>query len=430
MDSDKARPRLAATLVVVRDAPAGLEVLLLQRADRGDHNSGAWVFPGGLLDGADAQARGHCVGPDDTVASALLGVASGGLDHGIAAIRETFEEAGLLFADTADGRAVDLQSEAGHRLGDCRGALQRGETTLAELCRNVGLRLRTDRLHYIAHWLTPLGRAKRFDTRFFLAVLPPGQASAPDAVETVQQVWLPPAQALSPQNTRRLMTPTRAVLEQLARFADTTALLAWAAGPRDVRRVLPRLATGSAGEQPVLPGDPAWDEIGLLDPTGRGDARCELQPGVPVLLAPGVLRLTATDGANSYLVAAGEGAWALVDPGPDLGSYHAAVEATVGAAAGALRWLCLTDGTTPAAAPLARGAVQVLGPGSPSAAALPAGLQLLRGAGRLAYLHGASGLLFAGAPPPEPDWRHTPGARWLAPRRGFLQPLATEGHAP
>ena len=87
--------RPAATLVVMRDAPAGLEVLLLRRAERGDHSSGAWVFPGGVLDARDPQGHRHCGALDDSAESRLLGVADGALDYYVAALRECFEEAGL-----------------------------------------------------------------------------------------------------------------------------------------------------------------------------------------------------------------------------------------------------------------------------------------------------------------------------------------------
>ena len=102
-------PRQSASVIVLRDAPRGLEVLLLKRAEKpGDQNSGASVFPGGLLDKADAGHHELCTGLTDAEASARLGVPSGGLDYWIAAVRECFEEAGLLFATEADGSLVDL----------------------------------------------------------------------------------------------------------------------------------------------------------------------------------------------------------------------------------------------------------------------------------------------------------------------------------
>src|SRR6186713_939543 len=94
-------PRPAATIVVVRDGAAGIEVLLSRRADGSDYTSGAWVFPGGIVDARDRDAHPACYGLDDAEASARLGLAQGGLDFFVAAIRESFEESGLLF-----GRAV------------------------------------------------------------------------------------------------------------------------------------------------------------------------------------------------------------------------------------------------------------------------------------------------------------------------------------
>jgi 8-oxo-dGTP pyrophosphatase MutT (NUDIX family) len=173
-------PRAAATLVVVRDAPHGLEVLLLRRAEKGDHNSGAWVFPGGLVDPADRACHAACIGLGDAAASARLGVQQGGLDHYVAAIRECFEEAGLLFAVDASDRLISLHGEVGERLSALRRPLHAGTCEVADLCRDFGLRLACDRLFYVAHWITPLGRPKRFDTRFFLAALPPGQTSMHD----------------------------------------------------------------------------------------------------------------------------------------------------------------------------------------------------------------------------------------------------------
>src|SRR5215207_2454859 len=90
-------PRPASTIVVIRDGAEGIEVLLSRRAERGDHNSGAWVFPGGIVEKSDALARSAVTGLDDGEASRRLGLANGGLDYYVAAIRECFEESGLLF---------------------------------------------------------------------------------------------------------------------------------------------------------------------------------------------------------------------------------------------------------------------------------------------------------------------------------------------
>ena len=156
---DARPPRAAATLVVVRDAQPGIEVLLSRRAERGDHNSGAWVFPGGIVDPGDRESHACCAGIDDAAASARLGVASGGLDYYIAAVRECFEESGLLFATDAGGELVRLDDAERAHLAAWRGPLHRNERALGELCREFGLTLALDRLVYLSHWLTPLGRA-------------------------------------------------------------------------------------------------------------------------------------------------------------------------------------------------------------------------------------------------------------------------------
>ena len=106
-------PRAAATIVVVRNGAGGIEVLLSRRAERGDHNSGAWVFPGGIVDPGDRQAHGCCAGLDDAAASAQLGLPAHGLDYYIAAVRECFEESGLLFATDRSGELVGLADATG-----------------------------------------------------------------------------------------------------------------------------------------------------------------------------------------------------------------------------------------------------------------------------------------------------------------------------
>jgi ADP-ribose pyrophosphatase YjhB (NUDIX family) len=305
-------PRDAATVVVVRAGTPGLQVLLLQRAERGDHNSGAWVFPGGLLDPADREAAGLPIDMSDGEASARLRLERGGLAFYLAAIRECFEESGILYAVDGQGEFVSLEGEAGAQLAALRHELKDGHCTLADICRRFSLRLVPERLHYIGHWVTPAGRAKRFDTRFFLAIAPAEQTAMHDAGETLDHVWIAPAEALSPSNARRLMTPTRAMIDQLRPFADTRSLDSWGAAPREVMRVLPLLALGTGGVVPVLPGHPAYDEIAKLDPEGRCDAWSELRPEVPVRISEQVERVTGTDGVNRYRVGGDAQGW--VDP--------------------------------------------------------------------------------------------------------------------
>jgi 8-oxo-dGTP pyrophosphatase MutT (NUDIX family) len=275
-------PRDAATVVVVREAASGLEVLLLQRAERGDHNSGAWVFPGGLVD------------PDDRRDEPLT--------FQRAALRECFEECGILLARDSAGAWPQFDAAARAELAALRHEVESGATSIDDVCRRFGVQPAYGSLHFIAHWLTPMGRAKRFDTRFFVTLVPHGQEALHDERETLDHVWISPAEALSPGNSRRLMTPTRATLEQLRRFGSAQALQAWAAQPRTVERILPRLAVDASGVRPVQPGEPAYDEVARLDPEGRCDVWCELRPGVEVRLGDRLARVVREDGTNQYLV--------------------------------------------------------------------------------------------------------------------------------
>ena len=353
-------PRPAATIVVVRDGTRGIEVLLSRRAERGDHNSGAWVFPGGIVDPGDRQAHDCCAGLDDAAASAQLGLPAHGLDYYIAAVRECFEESGLLFATDTGGELVGLHDASGTRLAGWRGPLHRNERTLGDLCREFGLTLALDRLVYLSHWLTPLARPKRFDTRFFIPAAPLSQTAAFDGTDMVEQLWLRPAEALARASELKLMTPTQKTLELVGRYDTVDALLAWARAPREVALIMPRVANGRQGMRPVLPDEPAFAELGRIDPAGHGSGCYDIQVGTPVRLSPRLIRVSAGNGSmmtgpgtNTYLLGGGAtNEWAVIDPGP-LDDAH--VEAIMAAAPGPIRWIFATHthkDHSPACAPL------------------------------------------------------------------------------
>ena len=354
-----ARP--AATIVVLRGS-AGPEVLLSRRAEGSDYTSGAWVFPGGIVDRADRQARSFCDGLDDAAASARLGIAEGGLDFWIAAIREAFEESGLLYATRGDGALVALDGDDAERLAAWRGRMHRREAGIADFCRAEGLRLACDRLVYLAWWLTPHGRPKRYDTRFFVALAPDQQVSAHDGAELVEQLWLAPADARSRARALKLLTPTETTLAALERFsaAPATDVLEWAAAIRSVPRTMPHMGIGRDGLRPVLPDEPSYAELGRIDPQGHGTGSYDIVPDRAVRLSDRVLRVTAPNpsvmtgpGTNSYLVAMDGGDWIAIDPGPAIDAH---VEALIAAAApGRIRQILVTHTHTdhsPGAAPL------------------------------------------------------------------------------
>ena len=310
-------PRDAATVVIVRDAGpprSGIEVLLLRRAEGPDHNSGAWVFPGGLVDAGDRAPCEISLDLSDPQASSRLGLPKGGLSYYLAAIRECFEEAGILFAVDAQGEFAALDSHGARETAAIRQDVRQGKCTLADLCSQFSLRLVPERLHYIAHWLTPLGRAKRFDTRFFVAIAPALQAAMHDSTETMEHVWIAPSDALSPSNSRHLMVPTRALLETVLPFQNTGDLIHWAAISRDIQRVRPRLALGATGVESIRPGHPAYEEIGKLDPEGHCDVSCELRPGIPVRLSEHIVRTSDGQGRHTYRVGSDAQGWEEVEP--------------------------------------------------------------------------------------------------------------------
>ena len=319
-------PRAAASLIVLRDAPLGMQVLLLRRAEKpGDQNSGAAVFPGGLLDKSD---RGHyerCDGLDDASAATRLGLSSDGLHYWIAAVRECFEEAGLLFAVDAHGAPVDLQKIGEDELWAMRRALHANEIGMDHICERLGVRLGVGALAYYSHWITPLGLPKIFDTRFLVARAPEGQTAIQDDKETVELMWLTPAEALEKARALKLMHVTAVTLRHLAGFAGAQQVIDAARAQTVVPVMRPRMGMGPKGRRPVDLGDWPFAEIGRLDSEGRGDVSTELIPGRPVWLSPRVLRVTAANGSimtgpgtNSYFIGVPGGEdWALLDPGPD-----------------------------------------------------------------------------------------------------------------
>src|SRR5262249_8726472 len=231
--------RAAATVIVVRDADAGMQVLLMRRVERSnDRSSGAFVFPGGTLDKGDRALHGWCTGVDDAAASARLKLEATGLDYFVAAIRECFEEAGLLFATDPSDRLTDFAQVAPAEVSEMRGAIRRGALTLDAVCTRLGVRLAVDRLAYHSHWLTPAGLPKRFDTRFFVALAPPGQSASFDQLETLEHRWIRPADALADALGARLPNATRQTLESIRAFSSAAECFAHAQALRNIEIIM------------------------------------------------------------------------------------------------------------------------------------------------------------------------------------------------
>ena len=240
-------PRLAATTIVVRARGSQPEILLLKRGEQARFMPNAYVFAGGALDQGDegADARELCQGLSDSCASERLQLPANGLRFFIAAVREVFEECGLLLAYDARGEYVDLTGWDESRLREVRLQLSAGRLSLAAFCKAQGWRLAVDNLTFFSHWITPPG-GLRFDTRFFLSLAPPNQNAFLAGNEMSELLWRTAAEALAEHASGRLllMFPTRAILKEIAEFRDIDALFEFAGGPREIKAITPVLPPG------------------------------------------------------------------------------------------------------------------------------------------------------------------------------------------
>lgn len=290
--------RPAATVMLVRDGPhdrSPLQVLLVRRNLQADFVGGAYVFPGGAVDPADGgpEAATCSRGLDDEAASRILGVTAGGLAYWVAAVRECFEEAGILLArrepeepsSERRGRHADLGPRpavvgnpplvslatrgVAERVARHRRAVNAGRRRFLDVCRAERVVLALDRVHYFSHWVTPEGAPRRYDTRFFVAAAPTGQTPVHDAGETVASVWISPADALRRfrDGDIELIFPTIRTLQAIGRFDTCEELVAAASAAGQVPVTLPRVVVDGRGVRIMLPGDPGYEEaVGAAGP--------------------------------------------------------------------------------------------------------------------------------------------------------------------
>jgi glyoxylase-like metal-dependent hydrolase (beta-lactamase superfamily II)/8-oxo-dGTP pyrophosphatase MutT (NUDIX family) len=328
-------PRPAATLILLRAGAAGLETLMLQRTQSAAFLGGAHVFPGGSLDAADA-APHRVLGLSEAQANERLDLASGGLAYYVAAVRECFEEAGVLLACDARGHPV-LPSRAEQLMA------QRASPFL-ELLERENLYIPAGALAYYGHWITQPGRSRRFDTRFFVTLAPQGQEGAHDATETVHHVWITPRQALerAERGEIELVHATRQTLADFARFAEPRAAYEYAMSLIEIPTNRACLAQGREGARIFRHGDAPYFEIHWSDPEESGQTSYDLVPGLAKRLDRHVTRLIAPNpgmmtgpGTNTYLIGGDE--LAVIDPGPAIDSH---IERIL--AAGPIKWILCT----------------------------------------------------------------------------------------
>ncbi len=260
-------PRASATVVLLRDGTRGPEVLLVLRNERGSF-AASYVFPGGVNEPGDAAVHDRCHGMTDELASHVLGVNDGGLNYYVAAIRELFEESGILLAHRV-GNDDEFVQVTDHDCDAHREQLNNGELPWRDFLQDHELLIACDTLHYFAFWVTPRVRQKRFSTRFFMAALPDGQLACHDGGELTDSCWMRPDDALASADSKQLSLPppTRATLEQLGQFSSVDAALGWALEreQQGVTCILPAILGPRDAQRIVLPGDPDYpaDHRGL-----------------------------------------------------------------------------------------------------------------------------------------------------------------------
>lgn len=258
-------PRPASTVLTLREAKNGYEILMLRRNLGSEFVAGAYVFPGGGVERGDTTelAERRSIGMTDASCSARLGIERGGLAYYVAGLRELFEEAGLLIACDETGSEIDLTNRPlVDRLNAQRDLVNDGSLDFAEFLLREGLYNDLRNVAYLAHWVTPVGMPRRYDTRFFVALAPEGQVAGHDDRETVASRWIRPrdALALHERGEFSLLLPTVRNLRAVAHFDTARDVLEHANALSDVAVIEPRVVDRGGEWSILLPGDDGYDE--------------------------------------------------------------------------------------------------------------------------------------------------------------------------
>ncbi len=300
--------RSAATVLLLRDSAHGIEVLMTRRSASASFAPGAYVFPGGGIDEADALA--HPISARRPTQSDLH------LTQALAAIRESFEELGVLLARHPDGRHVSSDDIA---------LLDRHQPFSVQ-CRARGLQLAGDEVFVLAHWITDRDLPRRFDVPFLVARMPEGQTPVADESEQFEPVWLHPAQALARHEagTLFMLFPTVRTLQRLQPYADVDAVLtACAETDEPLWTSCPRAGLLQGHQARYMEHEAPFGELQLTSPDGQIVHTLDWQTDKPVALLKNVMRLTAPNpgvmtgpGTNSYLIGDARTGYIAIDPGP------------------------------------------------------------------------------------------------------------------
>ena len=228
----------AATVIIVREANSSFEIFMLKRTTSASFASGMFVFPGGKVDHDDHLHKYdvYRVGPTEKQSHQIASVGYEWRGFWIAAIRETFEESGLLLAYDQDGRIISFaDKQMSEKFSLYRQPLHDGALTLIDICEQESISLAVDQVHFYNRFVTPIGRPRRFDTRFFIAAAPEAQRGVHDDQETVDSTWISPMDALKRNDAKEfdLMRVTRMQLEWLSKYPSKKDLLEFASKQKD-----------------------------------------------------------------------------------------------------------------------------------------------------------------------------------------------------
>ena len=299
--------RNAATVLLLRDTANGIEVLMTRRSMTASFAPGAYVFPGGGIDAADSLAHAQ---------STRRGTQSDlHLTQAIAAIRESFEELGVLLAKHADGSHVTTADIA---------ALNR-KAPFAAQCKARGLTLAGADVYVLAHWVTDRDLPRRFDVPFLVARMPEGQEPVADESEQFEPEWIRPADALARHAVGKffIIFPTIRTLERLQHYATVDAVLQACSNEKPLWTSCPRAGFLQGKEARYMEHESPYGELELTSPDGQIVHHLDWQTDTPVKLLKNVMRLTAPNpgvmtgpGTNSYLVGEAASGYIAIDPGP------------------------------------------------------------------------------------------------------------------
>jgi recombination protein RecT len=305
---EPAPTRPAATVLLLRDGENGVEVLMTRRSMTASFAPGAYVFPGGGVDALDASS--HHQAKRRATQSDLH------LTQAIAAIRESFEELGILLARHIDGSPARPQDIA---------ALNRAAPFAAQ-CKALGLILAADEVFVLAHWITDRDLPRRFDVPFLVARMPQDQVPVADETEQFEPEWIRPLDALERHKEGRffMIFPTIRTLERLLDYPCVDAVLqACAATEHPLWTSCPRAGVLAGREARYMEQDHPYGELALVSPDGQIVHTLDWQSEQPVALLKNVMRLTAPNpgvmtgpGTNSYLVGDPNTGYIAIDPGP------------------------------------------------------------------------------------------------------------------